>query len=99
MNHLHGSSEAKTTGERWHPLSRRLLNDLQHTCMTRQGTEEWNLAANWHPQDVTNVIPANAGDAHDKLNSMNKDGDIEGLCTNALGMPQHSMLDSHFHTT
>ena len=51
-----------------------------------------------HPQDVTNVIPANAADAHDKLNSMNKDGDIEGLCTNALGMPKHSMLDSHFHT-
>ena len=45
------------------------------------------------------MIPANAADAHDKLNSMNKDGDIEGLCTNALGMPKHSMLDSHFHTT
>ena len=99
VNHLHGSLEAKTTGQRWHRLSRRLLTDFQHKCMTRQATEEWNLAANWHPQDVTNVIPANAADAHDKLNSMNKDGDIEGLCTKALGMPKHSILDAPFHIT
>ena len=62
------------------------------TSYTRPAAKEWNLAANWHPQDVTNVIPVNAADAHDKLNSMNKDGDIEGLCTNALGMPKHSVL-------
>ena len=83
-----------------YPPKHSMLETHFHTTRkyTRPAAKEWNLAANWHPQDVTNVIPANAADAHDKLNSMNKDGDIEGLCTNALGMPKHSMLDSHVHT-
>ena len=82
-----------------YPPKHSMLDTHFHTTWkyTRPAAKEWNLAANWHPQDVTNVIPANAADAHDKLNSMNKDGDIEGLCTNALGMPSFHARHTFSH--
>ena len=45
----------KTPGQQWHRITHRALQDLQHKCMLRTAPEEWNLAANWHEQDVTNA--------------------------------------------
>ena len=45
----------KTAGQQWHRITHRMLQDTQHKCMQRTAPEEWNLAANWHEQDVTNA--------------------------------------------
>ena len=51
-NYLTTKLEPKTANQKYHYLTHRVLQDLQHRCIKRAATEEWNLAVNWHPQDV-----------------------------------------------
>ena len=53
MNYLTTGMQDKTTGQKWHRITHRLLTDFQHRMMTRTGPEETNLAAYWHDQDPT----------------------------------------------
>ena len=55
MNFLKITLEEKSPAQRWHHITKRLLVDTQHRCITRTAAEEWNLAAFYHPQDVTNA--------------------------------------------
>ena len=45
----------KRVGQQWHRITQRTLSDLQHKCALRPATEEVNLSANLHEQDVTNA--------------------------------------------
>ena len=45
----------KSLAQIHHRVSHKVFQDLQHRCMLRTAPEEWNLAANWHEQDVTNA--------------------------------------------
>jgi hypothetical protein len=53
LNYMTVGLQDKTEGQRWHRITHRVLQDLQHRCMVRTAPEEWNLAANWHEQDPT----------------------------------------------
>ena len=55
LNYLTAGLEDKNEGQRMHRISNRLLIDMQHRCMTRPATEEWNLAAFQCEHDVTNA--------------------------------------------
>ena len=52
LNYVTAGMEDKTSGQRWHRMTHRVLVDFQHRCMTRTAPEEWNLAANWQSHDV-----------------------------------------------
>ena len=53
LNYLEPKLRDKSAGQRWHRLTHRMLIDQQHRCMRRTAPEEWNLAVNYHEQDVT----------------------------------------------
>ena len=53
MNYLTTGMQDKTTGQKWHRITHRLLTDFQHRMMTRTAPEETNLAAYWHDHDPT----------------------------------------------
>ena len=55
LNYLTTGMEDKSAGQRWHRITHRVLTEFQHRCMTRTAPEEWNLACNLHPHDVTNA--------------------------------------------
>ena len=55
LNFMSESLQDKRPAQRWHRLTHRMLTDLQHRYTTRTAAEEWNLASNWHPQDVTSA--------------------------------------------
>ena len=38
-----------------HHITNKCFSDMFHRCCSRPTAEEWNLAAFWHPQDVTNA--------------------------------------------
>ena len=50
-----GDFKEKSLAQIHHRVSHKVFQDLQHRCMLRTAPEEWNLAANWHEQDVTNA--------------------------------------------
>ena len=55
LSYLEPTLSEKTAGQRWHRVTHRILTDFQHRCMRRTAAEEWNLATNYHDQDVTNA--------------------------------------------
>ena len=55
LNYLGEKLKDKTAGQRWHRLTHRILIDQQHRCCRRTAPEEWNLAINYHEQDVTSA--------------------------------------------
>ena len=55
LNYVNDSMEQKSENQKWHYITHRILQDLNHRCMARPATEETNLAAYWHPHDVTNA--------------------------------------------
>ena len=55
LDFVEASLKGRTEGQQWHRVSNRVLQDLQHRCMVRPTTEEFNLAVNAHEQDVTNA--------------------------------------------
>ena len=50
---MHADMGAKSEGQKWHRITHRVFTDFQHRCMRRTAAEEWNLAANYHEQDIT----------------------------------------------
>ena len=44
--------EPKTASQKYHYISHRMLQDMQHRCMARTAPEEWNLAADYGEHDV-----------------------------------------------
>ena len=52
LNYVNTKMQTKSGNQKYHYMSHRILQDLQHRCIARPAPEEWNLAANWHPQDV-----------------------------------------------
>ena len=53
LNFVEASLKDRTPGQQWNRVSNRVLQDLQHRCMVRPSTEEFNLATNVHEHDVT----------------------------------------------
>ena len=47
--------EKKKPNQKYHYITHRILQDLQHRCIQRTAPEETNLAANWHEHDCTNA--------------------------------------------
>ena len=52
LNYVVDGMEAKTGAQKYHYMTHRMLQDLQHRCITRTMPEESNLAANWDEHDV-----------------------------------------------
>ena len=52
LNYLEPKLQEKSAGQRWHRITHRVLIDQQHRCMRRTAPEEWNLAINYHEEDV-----------------------------------------------
>lgn len=55
LNYVVDGMEAKTSAQKYHYITHRILQDLQHRCIARTMPEETNVAANWDEQDVTNA--------------------------------------------
>ncbi len=55
LNYVNDSMETKSENQKWHYITHRILQDLNHRCMARPATEETNLVVHWHPHDVTNA--------------------------------------------
>ena len=55
LNYVIDGMEQKTAGQRYHYITHRMLQDLQHRCIARTMPEEANLAANWGEHDVKNA--------------------------------------------
>ena len=53
LNYVIPQLKDRTSGQRWHRITHRVLADQQHRCMKRTAPEEWNLSVNSHEQDVT----------------------------------------------
>ena len=51
----HSDMKDKSVAQIHHRISHKVFQDLQHMYMLRTAPEEWNLAANYHPQDVKNA--------------------------------------------
>ena len=51
LNYVTTKMRSKSGNQKYHYMSHRILQDLQHRCMARPATDEWNLAVNWHEQD------------------------------------------------
>ena len=52
LNYVNAKMQQKSANQKYHYMSHRVLQDLQHRCITRPAAEEWNLAVNLHSQDV-----------------------------------------------
>ena len=55
LNYVIDGMSCKTASQKYHYITHRMLQDTQHRCIARTAPEEWNLAAYWHQQDVTNA--------------------------------------------
>ena len=55
LNYVNAKMQQKSGNQKYHYMSHRILQDFQHRCIARPAPEEWNLATNWHPHDVTNA--------------------------------------------
>ncbi len=55
LNFLRTGLEEKNTGAQMHRARKKMVQDLHHRSMIRVAPEEFNLAANHHPHDVTNA--------------------------------------------
>ena len=55
LDYLTDALENKTAAQRMHHITNKCFSDMFHRCCSRPTAEEWNLAAFWHPQDVTNA--------------------------------------------
>ena len=53
LNYVRTGMADKKVGAQWHRISSRVVQDLHHRSTVRPATEEVNLAANIHPQDMT----------------------------------------------
>ena len=51
LDTLGESLQNKTSAQRWHRLTHRIMQDFQMRSMVRTAPEEWNLASHWHDQD------------------------------------------------
>ena len=51
----HSNLKDKSVPQIHHRISHKVFLELAHRCMLRTAPEEWNLASNYHPNDVTNA--------------------------------------------
>ena len=66
LNYVTDKLDSKdSAAKKYNYMSHRVLQDLQHRCMTRVAPEEWNLAANWHEQDIMNAEFVRTYRSHD----------------------------------
>ena len=55
LNFIRTGLEEKKAGAQMNRARKKMVQDLHHRSMIRVAPEEFNLAANYHPQDVTNA--------------------------------------------
>ena len=55
LNYMNAGLADKSVGAKWHRMTHRVLQDLQHRCMLRTAPEEVNLAINANEHDVKNA--------------------------------------------
>lgn len=55
LDYLTPTLAKKTATQRMHQITNRVFMDIHHRCAARPANEEWNLAAFWHAEDVTNA--------------------------------------------
>ena len=53
LNYMTAGMQDKTSGQKWHRITHRILTEFQHRIVARTAPEEWNLASRWHDQDPT----------------------------------------------
>ena len=55
LNYVIDGMEKKSAPQKYHYITHRLMQDMQHKCIARTAPEEANLAANWDSHDVMNA--------------------------------------------
>ena len=55
LNYVIDGMQQKNAAQKYHYITHRMMQDMQHRCIARTAPEEWNLAANWHEHDAKNA--------------------------------------------
>ena len=53
LNYMTVAMQDKTSAQKRHRITHRILMGFQHRIVARTAPEEWNLASRWHDQDPT----------------------------------------------